>query len=486
MYKKVGSWFLVFHLVAVTVLIQPASASQSGNVSESAIPRARTLIHELRKVGDIPGIAVAVGTGSGILWEEGFGFSDLENNVRVTPNTRFRLGSVSKIVTMAAAMRLVERGLLNLDAPVATYLPSLPEPYGKVTVRQLAGHQAGVRHYKPSDFQFDLKHSNSVKDSIKIFTGDPLAHEPGTKYLYSTFGYVLISAALEGASKKDFLSIVQEEVYAPLKLNSSGPDMVKAIIPNKTRYYERSEGSVVNAPHEDPSYKWAAGGMLSSAGDLVRFGAAHLSPGYLKKETLDEMFRIQRTSAGAETIVGLGWRVGSDWNGRKIYHHAGNISGGRAVLIVYPENDLVIALLSNASGQPAFVESTAQLIAENFLAQDPAALQLTTTDLSGSYELTGVNGEKRYSAKLELKRNSGDYRGSITGEFPILEAAAKNGLPVNHSIISVWAKEKNPALILVSPFGIVEILLQKSDTGGFRFSVDEGPAKFEGEMKKIQ
>jgi serine beta-lactamase-like protein LACTB len=473
-------WIVCLFLIYVILIQQLPAESQKNS---GAVERATILIDEFRKVGDIPGITVAVGKKNEVVWEAGFGFSDLENSVPVNAKSRFRLGSVSKMITIAAAMRLVERGVLDLDAPIAKYLSSIPEQYGKLTIRQLAGHLAGVRHYKLEDFQFDLKHFDSVNDSLKIFTGDPLLHEPTTKYLYSTYGYVLISAVVEAAAGKEFLQIVDQEVFGPLKMSRSGPDLLREVIPNKTRYYERAQGKIKNAPYEDPSYKWAAGGMIASAGDLVRFGMAHLHPGYLKQEILDQVFKSQSTSDGKETDVGIGWRIGSDWRGRRIYHHAGNISGGRAVLVLYPQEDLAIAFLSNVSSQPAFVESTAQMIAENFADQDGKTFESVPKDLSGLYELSGSNQGKPYSAKLELRRHKQNYQGSITGDFPMLDTAVKNGLPGTIRVSSVWIKDKNPALILVSPFGVLEMLLKPAGQG-YQYSVDEGPAKFEGELKR--
>jgi hypothetical protein len=180
----------------------------------------------------------------------------------------------------------------------------------------------------------------------------------------------------------------------------------------------------------------------------------------------------------------VGWRIGVDWQGRRIYHHAGNISGGRAVLVLYPQDELAIAFLTNVSSQPAFVESTAQMIAEGFADRSGKTFQPVPKDLTGVYELAGNNQGKPYSAKLELRPYKQNYQGSISGDFPLLDAAVKNGLPAMIHVSSVWIKEKNPALILVSPFGVLEMLLQPS-ANGYRYSIDEGPAKYEGEMRRL-
>jgi serine beta-lactamase-like protein LACTB, mitochondrial len=469
----------LFTIVPLLILFEFTDARPA---KSEPVERAKSLVEEFRTVAGVPGMSVAVGINNAVVWDQGFGSIDLENNVAATGASKFRLGSVSKIIAIAAAMRLVERGLLDLDAPISKYVSDLPAAQGKITVRQLAGHLGGVRHYKMEDSQYDLKHSNSVKESLNIFIKDPLLQEPGTKYLYSTFGFVLLSAAMEGAASKNFLQIVNDEVIQPLRLSSMGPDLMKDIIADKSRYYQREKGKIGNAPYEDPSYKWAGAGMISSAADLARFGMAHLAPGYLNHQTLETMFQSQKTADGKETGVGLAWRIGLDWKGRKIYHHAGNIAGGRAVLILYPESRLAIALMSNVSGQPAFVESTAQLIAEGFLPD--ASKPFAGPDLSGKYELSGSNNDKAYTANLELHRNKKGYKGSFSGAFPLLDAAVKNEMPASVVVCSVWMKEKTPALVLVSPFGMLEMILERNETG-YRYKVEEGPAKFEGHMKRV-
>jgi CubicO group peptidase (beta-lactamase class C family) len=384
-------------------------------------------------------------------------------------------------VTIAAAARLYENGVLDFDAPIEKYIPGIPDAYKKITARQLAGHLAGVRHYKLTDTQFSTRHFDSIKDSLEIFTVDPLLHEPGTKYLYSTFGFVLLSAVVESACQKDFLTCLKSEVFDPLKMMHSGPDLIREIIPQRTRYYERTNGRILHAPFEDPSYKWAGGGLISTASDLVRFGMAHLKPGYLRQETLNAIFTTQRITDGSDTGVGLGWRIGSDWKGRRIFHHAGNIYGGRAVLILYPENNLAISLATNLSSQPSFVETTAQMIAESFLTND---IKINIPkDLVGSYQLSGIDNDKAFRADLKLIQRGERYEGSITGDLPLIAAAAKNQMPTTLNVLTIWMKEQDPVLILASPFGLVQMVLKKSSTG-YRYSVNEGPAKFDGDIVK--
>ena len=182
-----------------------------------AIASARALIDSLMEARGIPGMSVAVGQGSEVIWSEGFGYSDLTHEVRVTPETRFRIGSVSKPFTAAAVAHLVEDGALDLDAPVRTYVPSWPAKRWPVTTRQLAGHIGGVRHYRGSE-NFSMASYPDVLSGLAIFQDDSLISEPGTDYSYSSYGWNLISAVVEGASGEPFLDYMDAVVFGPLEM----------------------------------------------------------------------------------------------------------------------------------------------------------------------------------------------------------------------------------------------------------------------------
>ena len=179
----------LFIFISLQILSLPSHSvtKADSKVYASAIETGTHFITHLREIGEIPGLSVAVGIHGKLVWEHGFGFRDLENNIAVSEQTRFRLGSVSKIITAAAAARLFERGVLDIDAPIEKYLPTIPDAYKKITTRQLAGHLAGVRHYKPTDTGFETQHYDSLKDALKLFTGDPLAH--GTRFKIPLFHF---------------------------------------------------------------------------------------------------------------------------------------------------------------------------------------------------------------------------------------------------------------------------------------------------------
>ncbi|GAB3887341.1 serine hydrolase domain-containing protein [Spirosoma agri] len=330
--------------------VVPARDAIKDKAYRRAIQQAERFIDSLRIRQDIPGISVAVGTHDKLLWAEGFGYADVETKLPVTVLSRFRLGSVSKSVTSLAVGKLVEEGKLDLDAPVQRYVPDFPQKKYPITSRQLATHTAGIRHYRDDDPLNCLRRYKTVTEGLTIFNKDSLLFQPGTAYTYSTYGYNLLSAAIEGASHIDFLTYLQAAVFNPLAMSHTSPDYSDSIVVGRVRFYEHSQGHLVNANQVDNSYKWAGGGLLSTPSDLVRLGRELIQPKVLTKETVALLFTPQLLLDGKNTNYGLGWRIGTDSKGRKICHHGGTIDGGRAFLLIFPDDDLVVAIAANMSG----------------------------------------------------------------------------------------------------------------------------------------
>jgi len=326
---------------------QPKETIRDKLYSE-AIRQAERFIDSLQAKQGIPGISVSVGTKDKILWAEGFGLADVENQVPVTVVSKFRIGSVSKSLTTLAVGKLVEEGKLDLDAPITKYGVNFPKKKYPITARQLATHTAGMRHYQNGDGLNCLRTFKTVEESFVIFSSDSLLFQPGTAYNYSTYGYSLLSAVVEKASNTPFLNYMQTAVFAPLGMSNTGADYSDQLVAQRVRFYEIQKGRVVNAEQCDNSYKWAGGGLLSTPSDLVVMSASLLNHSLLKKETVELLFTPQLLSNGVNTNYGLGWRLGMDKKGRKIIHHGGSINGGRTFVMIYPDNNLVIAITANA------------------------------------------------------------------------------------------------------------------------------------------
>jgi CubicO group peptidase (beta-lactamase class C family) len=204
-----------------------------------------------------------------------------------------------------------------------------------------------------------------LRAGLAIFEKDALLFEPGTKFSYSSYGWNLIAAVLEGASGQPFLAFMQSRVFGPAGLSHTAADDPGPIVPGRGRFYTRSEaGAVVNAGFVDNSYKWAGGGFLSTAEDLVAFGNALLEGRLLKSETLRLLWTSQKTADGKDTDYGIGWSVGRDAKGRRKVWHSGGAQGGTAYLVIYPDEHLVAAMIVNSD--ESFTGQTPR-IAEIFL-----------------------------------------------------------------------------------------------------------------------
>jgi serine beta-lactamase-like protein LACTB, mitochondrial len=331
-------------LPLLSLLLALTSSAQPAAQSNPAIEAGRADIRAILAAQGAPGMSVAVAIDGKIVWSEGFGLADVEQNVAATGATRYRLGSVSKLFTAAIAARLAERDALDLDAPIGKYAPFPHE----VTARQLLGHLAGVRHYRDSDPIFAGKTYGSLREGLAIFAGDPLLAPPGTAYTYTSYGYNLLGVAIEGASQRTFAQALDDEVLRPLELKNVALDDNAAIVPGRTAFYDkRADGTLRNAAPNDSSYKWPSGGIVASAEDLVRFAHAHTKPGYLKEATLTTIFTPQKLADGKATNVGLGWRIDKAEDGTPYWHHGGTITGGRAFVLVLPDQRITVALLAN-------------------------------------------------------------------------------------------------------------------------------------------
>ncbi len=345
-------------------LSPPALAPAPGPWA-AAVDQSRAFLLDRMEEQDIPGLSITVGVAGEIVWEEGFGWADLENRVPVWPETKFRIASISKSLTAAAVGKLVEEGRLDLDAPVQEYVPSFPQKQWPITTRLLGGHLAGIRHYRGDEFQ-SMAHYDDVVDALAIFKDDPLLHEPGTAYEYSTYGWNLISAVVQSAAGEPYLDYMRREVFQPAGMNETVAEHVDSLIYHRSRPYQRTEdGRIRNAPYADNSNKWAGGGFLSTASDLVRYGFAYLNGTLLRPETVEILWTSQTTRDGERTGYGIGWRENFE-DGQRIISHTGGAVGGTTVLVIYPEEGTVVSILTNIQG--ASQTNNARHVAELFMA----------------------------------------------------------------------------------------------------------------------
>lgn len=393
-------WRVAVHLVERAPV--SASADEVPTCTGTLIPeyqaaagRARSHLLAMLTERRIPGLAVTVAVGGRLVWSEGLGYSDRERGIRACPTQQFRLQSVSKLVTAAGMARLAERGVLNLDAPVRTYVTGLSPALGAVTARQLASHRAGVRHYRDDNESLNTTKYETAVASLEKFRDDPLLFAPDSGSAYSSYGFVLLSAAMEGAGGLAFPTLMEAEVFQPLRMARSEAERSDKVGPGRTTFYDNVtpyslDGRVRPSPPLDFSSKWAGGGILSTAEDLARFGTAHIRPfnrGFLRDETLEELF-TPRTTQFLVFGQGLGWNLARDHRARRARLHFGAGSGGTSFLVVYPDQQVSIAVLANL-GHARFSMARLLGIAHPFVGDrlEPVAWILAVAALSGSLVL---------------------------------------------------------------------------------------------------
>ncbi len=344
---------------SVTSVSRTAPAPRWAEAAERARQVARAALSEQ----NLPGLSIAVGAGDEIVWAEGFGWANLEDRVPVSPETRFRIGTASTVLTSVAVGRLLEQGRLALDDEIQARVPAFPRKPWPVTLRQLMAHTAGVRNDGGDESPLFSRNCDSPVEGLDVFAGRPLLFEPGTRFRYSSFGWILVSAAVEQAAGDSFLRVMREQVFEPAGMRDTREDVpAEASTRQATAYFPRyaadpDYGLHLMRPIDSSCYA-GAGAFVSTPSDLVRFGLAVARGTLLRPETVQLFQTSQRLPSGEQTGYGLGWdleTVALPGGPARVAGHDGDVLGGRvASLMTFPEHGLVVAVTSNISYADTF------------------------------------------------------------------------------------------------------------------------------------
>ena len=335
-----------------------------------------------------PSLQIAIGSKGRVVFEGAYGWADLENKVPATSKSRYRTASVSKWFTAIAAMKLAEAGKLDLDAPIQRYCSSYPKKRWTITTRQLLTHTSGIRHY--IDYEEKLAEASTdeergilerkkdraqlstytrytdIESSLTAFKSDPLNFKPGTQWQYSSFGYRVLACVMEGAAAKPFRSILRDSVFIPTLMPNTVEDDAWAIVPGRVSGYRLIRGAALRrADLRDVSENLPAGGHLSTATDLVLLAEAFRTGKLLPQETIKEMFTPAESLRGTPS-----WRdaiPSKEKYGYGLmffpteehfrYGHSGRQAGGSAIVVTSPDQELSIALLTNAKGWNGYMRA---------------------------------------------------------------------------------------------------------------------------------
>jgi serine beta-lactamase-like protein LACTB len=342
----------------------------------AAVERARGIMRAGLTEQNLPGLSVAVGVDGAIVWAEGFGFANLESREPVTPNHRFRIGTASNLLTSAAVGLLLEKERLNLDEEIQTYVPEFPKKQWPVTLRQLMAHTSGVRNDSGDEGPLFSQSCDRPVDAFEHFADSDLRFEPGTAYRYSSFGWIVVSAAVETAAKQPFLSFMQEHVFDPLAMRDTRADSAtKEIADRVTPYFPKFAADPRYGPDPmrdiDLSCYAGASVFLSTPSDLVRFAMAINNGTLLQPATVEMLQTSQRLTSGEQTGYGLGWDLETvSLRGQQtpMVGHNGEVLGGIAMsLMTFRDPGMVVAVMANTSyaDTPALTLKIAETFAEH-------------------------------------------------------------------------------------------------------------------------
>jgi serine beta-lactamase-like protein LACTB, mitochondrial len=314
----------------------------------------------------LPGLSVAVGVNGEIVWAEGFGFGDLEKRAPVTPDTQFWIGTASVALTSAAVGTLLDEGRLKLDETIDIYVPAFAQTYAPpspdtqwpVTLRQLMAHTSGVPNDGGDEGALYSKHCERPVDALQYFSGyeRQLLFEPGTRYNYSSYGWITVSAAVEAVTGEPFLAFMQRRVFDPLGMDNTVPGVSTEPLSNRvTPYFPRfaADPRYGLHPMRQVEYSCYAGAsvFLSTPTDLVRFGMAINGGTLLQPATRQLLQTSQRLASGEETGYGLGWDVEdvtlAGRQTRWVGHEGTSLGGMLASLMTFPEQGIVVSVLTN-------------------------------------------------------------------------------------------------------------------------------------------
>lgn len=322
------------------------------------------------------------------VFSQGYGMANFEDDVANSSKTKFRIASVTKTFTAVAIMMLQERGKLSASEPVCKYLRNCAERWKPLTIRHLLSHTSGIPDYIASpDFMRTISMATTPDAIINSVRSGPLQFEPGSGFAYSNSNYIVLGRIIEIVAKQPYAAFIKSNILAPLGMKDTGYDDNSTLLKHRAIGYLGQPGSMISARYMDMSNAYAAGGLYSTAEDLLRWDQALLTERILKKSSIDEIFTPGKGG------VGYGWFVNRQTGGL-VQMQSGLNSGFASAIYRYPEEKVSIILLSNLEDSAAHLGR---------IGHDLAAITF-----GEKYELPRANVEIKVDAKA-IEKYVGQY-----------------------------------------------------------------------------
>lgn len=344
---------LLFQLRLVETTAQTSQSSQAQTTDKYAdkLRAFEEFVRGQMEKNKTPGMTIGF-IKDDYVWVKGFGYADLENKTPAKAESAYRFASVQKSMTAAAVLQLVEQGKINLDAEIQTYVPYFPKKKYSITVRQLLHHLGGIPHYVNRETEQHIKEHKTTREAIAIFENFDLVAEPGTKFSYSSYGYNLLGAAIEGASKQPYADYMREHIWQPLGMKDTRMDDPLAVIPNRVRGYQLINNGLKNSEFINVSSRFAAGGTRGTVVDLLKFMKGLNDGKLLSSKSVDLMYSPTKTRddniSGFPKTAGyaMGWNLAPQKSGLVIINDGGQ-QETRTFILNFPAKKFALAVAQN-------------------------------------------------------------------------------------------------------------------------------------------
>ncbi len=384
-------------LFALALLVAVSCAAQTAAPAPEWVAQVDDYLSGLVKQNRFSG-AVLVARDGRVLLEKGYGFANAELEVPNTPQTKFRLGSITKQFTAASVLLLQEQGKLNVQDPVCKYVENCPAAWQPITIHHLLTHTSGIPSFTGfPDYLKTMALPTTVSETIARFRDKPLEFKPGERFSYSNSGYVLLSHIVEKVSGQTYADFMREHIFAPLGMKNTGADVTSQILKNRASGYRAGPDGLTNAPYLDMSIPQGAGALYSTVEDLYIWGQALFGGKLLAQKSLDAMLTVVKDyyayGIGVDTQFKLP-RIG----------HSGGINGFNTYMAWFPAERATFVVLSNIeNGTPTTQIETrlARLALSDKVSMPPAAK-------------VGAEVLARYTGRYELDPKLGNIVFDVT------------------------------------------------------------------------
>lgn len=367
---------------------------------------------------DTPGAAVLVARHGNILYQNGFGQASVQPPVPITPQTKFRIGSITKQFTASAILKLQKKGVLRVTDKLSTFLPDYPRG-DEVTIHHLLTHTSGIKSYtRKPNFRERVVSYIEPKALIDSFKDDPYDFDPGEGWLYNNSGYFLLGYIVERVSGSSFADYLKRQFFVPLGMENTGVYHKDLTLSHAATGYRYKRGQLLSANDRDLSFVGGDGGLYSTIGDLFRWNEALWDGEVLSEASLKAAFEPVRLNNGSlprQARYGYGWGIGEQ-RGLQMVAHNGRIGGFTSRLARYPKQNFTVTVLTNVRrGPPSLnVNRLADAVAEIYLWEDMEILAAMDADVA-QHAYNDYVGQYAY-AIMTVTRQGDRVFAQLTGQ----------------------------------------------------------------------